>query len=99
MPPHSHIPPLPPSSNQLEEDDDFTTVLNPRTRWEEAALGDSNMRNLNRGDIIQLERKGYYICDQPLVRPNKPIVLISIPDGRQRPPPGSTPVAEVKATK
>ncbi|CAI7906280.1 unnamed protein product [Closterium sp. NIES-53] len=72
----------------LDEGDDFLAALNPRTWWEEAAVGDANMRNLQRGDIVQLERKGYYICDQPLVRPHKPIVLIAIPDGRQRPPPG-----------
>jgi len=74
----------------MEEEDNFLDFLNPVTRVETPALGDANMRNLNRGDIIQLERKGYFICDTPLVRPNKPIVLINIPDGRQRaPPPGA----------
>ncbi|CAI5497800.1 unnamed protein product [Closterium sp. Naga37s-1] len=77
----------------LDEGDDFLAALNPRTRWEEAAVGDANMRNLQRGDIIQLERKGYYVCDQPLVRPHKPMVLIAIPDGRQRPPPGAAAAA------
>ncbi|GJP31139.1 hypothetical protein CLOM_g9610 [Closterium sp. NIES-68] len=77
------------TKKKLDEGDDFLAALNPRTRWEEAAVGDGNMRNLQRGDILQLERKGYFICDQPLVRPNKPIVLIAIPDGRQRPPPGA----------
>ncbi|CAI7803294.1 unnamed protein product [Closterium sp. NIES-54] len=76
------------TKKKLDEGDDFLAALNPRTWWEEAAVGDANMRNLQRGDIVQLERKGYYICDQPLVRPHKPIVLIAIPDGRQRPPPG-----------
>lgn len=33
---------------------------------------------------LQLERKGYYIVDQPLLRPGKPIVLFNIPDGRQQ---------------
>ncbi|CAI5492755.1 unnamed protein product [Closterium sp. Naga37s-1] len=80
----------------LDEGDDFLAALNPRTRWEEAAVGDANMRNLQRGDIIQLERKGYYICDQPLVRPHKPMVLIAIPDGRQRPPPGAAAAAAAK---
>jgi hypothetical protein len=34
-----------------------------------AHAGDANMRTLAKGDIIQLERKGYYIVDEPaLVR-------------------------------
>jgi glutamyl-tRNA synthetase len=73
---------------QLEEDDDFVSVLNPNTRSETLALGDSNLRNVKRGEILQLERKGYYICETPLIRSTRPIVLISIPDGRQRPAPG-----------
>ena len=68
----------------MEETDEFTQFLNPRTKWETAAVGDSNMRNVKRGEIIQLERKGYFICDVPFVRANKPMVLISIPDGRQK---------------
>lgn len=73
---------------QLEENDDFTSVLNPVTWVESSAVGDSNMRNIKHGEIIQLERKGYYICDVPLLRSSKPIVLIAIPDGRQQRPPG-----------
>lgn len=68
---------------QLEEGEDFLDVLNPCTKFETAAVGDSNMRNLKRGDILQLERKGYFICDVPFTRPSKPVVLLSIPDGRQ----------------
>ena len=39
-----------------------------------AALGDGNMRNLRKGDIIQLERKGYFIVDRPLISAGKPLV-------------------------
>lgn len=69
---------------QLEENEDFLDVLNPETKREIAALGDSNMHNLQRGEILQLERKGYYRCDVPFIRPSKPIVLIAIPDGRKQ---------------
>ncbi|KAH0459412.1 hypothetical protein IEQ34_012226 [Dendrobium chrysotoxum] len=68
---------------KLEEGEDFLDNLNSCTRREVAALGDSNMRNLKRGDVIQLERKGYFRCDIPFVRPSKPMVLFAIPDGRQ----------------
>ena len=65
-------------------------------RWETAALGDPNMRTLQKGDVIQLERKGYYIVDAPLIRPGQAIVLLSIPDGRQKSasaPPAAKPAA------
>uniref|UniRef100_A0A0E0JGW9 glutamate--tRNA ligase n=1 Tax=Oryza punctata TaxID=4537 RepID=A0A0E0JGW9_ORYPU len=69
---------------KLEEDENFLDNLNPCTRQEFLALGDANMRNLKQGEIIQLERKGYYRCDAPFIRSSKPIVLFAIPDGRQK---------------
>ncbi|WOL03223.1 glutamate--tRNA ligase, cytoplasmic [Canna indica] len=69
---------------KLEEGEDFLENLNPCTRRETLALGDPNMRNLKRGEILQLERKGYYRCDVPFLRSLKPIVLFAIPDGRQQ---------------
>jgi glutamyl-tRNA synthetase len=72
------------TKKKLEEGEDFLDVLNENTKKETAALGDSNMRNLKRGKILQLERKGYFRVDVPFVRPSKPIVLFAIPDGRQQ---------------
>lgn len=73
------------TKKKLEEDENFIDVVNPCTRKETLALGDSNMRNLKRGDVLQLERKGYFRCDVPFLRPQKPIVLFAIPDGKQQP--------------
>ncbi|EPS64826.1 hypothetical protein M569_09949, partial [Genlisea aurea] len=70
------------TKKKLEEDEDFIDVVNPCTKTEAQALGESDMRNLKQGDILQLERKGYYRCDVPFVRPSKPIVLFAIPDGK-----------------
>ncbi|KAE9458789.1 hypothetical protein C3L33_09300, partial [Rhododendron williamsianum] len=61
------------TKKKVDEGEDFLDVLNENTKKETAALGDSNMRNLQRGDILQLERKGYFRCDAPFVRPSKPI--------------------------
>ncbi|KAK4748770.1 hypothetical protein SAY87_015356 [Trapa incisa] len=72
------------TKKKLEEGEDFLDVLNPCTKKVTAALGDANMRNLKRGDILQLERKGYFRCDVPFIRPSKPIILFAIPDGRQQ---------------
>ncbi|XP_009794148.1 glutamate--tRNA ligase, cytoplasmic [Nicotiana tabacum] len=73
------------TKKKLEEDENFVDVVNPCTRKETSALGDSNMRNLKRGDVLQLERKGYFRCDVPFLRPTKSVVLFAIPDGRQQP--------------
>ena len=53
-------------------------------RWETAALGDANMRTLQKGDVLQLERKGYFIVDAPLTSPGQPIVLLNTPDGHTK---------------
>ncbi|KAJ4834897.1 hypothetical protein Tsubulata_038799 [Turnera subulata] len=75
-----------------KEDDsleqDFLNAINPCTKWEVAALGDSNMTKLKKGDRLQLQRKGYFICDVPFSASSSssssnPIVLFAIPDGRQ----------------
>ncbi|KAL8143763.1 hypothetical protein V2J09_016795 [Rumex salicifolius] len=72
------------AKKKVEEDEDFLDVLNPITKKEVFALGDSNMRNIKAGEIIQLERKGYFRCDVSYLRQSKPIVLFAIPDGRQQ---------------
>lgn len=49
------------------------------------------MREIRKGDIIQLQRKGYYICDLAYRSKSEysglevPIVLILIPNGSNRP--------------
>ncbi|KAL5716072.1 glutamate--tRNA ligase [Ranunculus cassubicifolius] len=72
------------TKKKLEEGEEFTDVLNKTTKQVTLAVGDSNLRNLKRGEILQLERKGYFRCDVPFIRPSKPMVLIAIPDGRQQ---------------
>ncbi|XP_058197788.1 glutamate--tRNA ligase, cytoplasmic-like [Rhododendron vialii] len=72
------------TKKKVDEGEDFLDVLNENTRKETAALGDSNMRNLQHGEVLQLERKGYFRCDVPFVGPSNPIVLFAIPDGRQQ---------------
>jgi glutamyl-tRNA synthetase len=67
------------TKDRLEEDDVLDDYLNKKTEYISQALGDANMANLKKGNIIQIERKGYYIVDA--INDNK-LDLIFIPDGR-----------------
>lgn len=72
---------------QIEEDDDFEAFVNSNTRIEASAVGDANLRSTKKGDILQLERKGFFICDSPFLNESNPLTLLFIPDGRARAPP------------
>jgi len=69
---------------KLEADEVFEDFVNDDTKVETVAQGDPNMRTLQRGDVIQLERKGYYVVDEPLTKADKPMVLLYIPDGKKK---------------
>lgn len=49
----------------LGKDDDFKQYLTERSRWELQMIGDSELKDLCKGDVIQLQRRGYFICDSP----------------------------------
>jgi len=51
------------TKKKLEENDDVKDFVTPVTEFKEFAYGDANVLALNKGDIIQFERKGYYIYD------------------------------------
>jgi hypothetical protein len=59
-------------------------------KWVTAAVGDANMRSLKQGEVIQLERKGYFAVDRAFdpAAAGQPIVLLNIPDGRAKGMPG-----------
>ncbi|ESO85454.1 hypothetical protein LOTGIDRAFT_154947 [Lottia gigantea] len=89
----------------LAKDEDFKSYINTDSKKEEVMLGDPCLSSLKKGDMIQLQRRGYYICDQPYqpISANtgkaSPCVLLSIPDGHQKemPTAGSKHKAEVSA--
>jgi glutamyl-tRNA synthetase len=47
-----------------------------------AAKGEAAFRSIQKGEIIQVERRGFYICDAPYFRPDEPIRMYFIPDGK-----------------
>uniref|UniRef100_A0A8C2JXC1 Bifunctional glutamate/proline--tRNA ligase n=1 Tax=Cyprinus carpio TaxID=7962 RepID=A0A8C2JXC1_CYPCA len=74
----------------LGKDDDFKDYINKNSKIEEKMLGDPCLKDLKKGDIIQLQRRGFYICDQPYepISPHSckesPCVLFYIPDGHTK---------------
>lgn len=72
------------TKKKLEENDDLKDFATPVTEFREAAFADANVRELKRGDIIQFERRGYYIFDgiTEKGKQEKTWEFIRIPDGR-----------------
>ena len=68
------------TKKKLEENDDVKDFVTPVSEFREDALADANITALTKGDIIQFERKGYYIFDG--VAADGKYEFIHIPDGR-----------------
>jgi glutamyl-tRNA synthetase len=69
------------TKKKLEEGDDVTDYITPVTEFKIPAYADANVKDLKRGDIIQFERKGYYIVDV-VETDSAPAKFIHIPDGK-----------------
>jgi glutamyl-tRNA synthetase len=69
---------------KLDEKMDFEKAVNPITKAETEMIGDPNLRTLARGDKLQLERRGYFIVEQPYL-PGHGMILNLIPDGERNP--------------
>ncbi|PFH54261.1 hypothetical protein AMATHDRAFT_186121 [Amanita thiersii Skay4041] len=67
------------TKKKLEENDEVTDFVTPVTEFKEEAQADGNVKTLKKGDVIQFERKGYYIYDGLV---DGVMEFIRIPDGR-----------------
>lgn len=67
------------TKKKLEEDDDVKDFVTPVTEFRVDALADRNVRDLKKGDILQFERKGYFIYDGEVKGKKE---FIRIPDGK-----------------
>ena len=72
------------TKEKLEEGDKFEDYVNPNTIATTSAVGDVCLKTLHEGDIIQLERRGFYRVDRPYLGAGKPCVLYMIPDGKTK---------------
>jgi len=68
------------TKRKLEEDDEVKDFITPVTEFKKLAVGDINMASLKKGDIIQIERKGYYIVDKSYDGTSMDVIII--PDGK-----------------
>lgn len=54
-------------------------------------LGEMELKRVKKGEIIQLQRKGFFICDVPYAPASpyssreQPVILFHIPDGHMIP--------------
>jgi glutamyl-tRNA synthetase len=71
------------TKDKLEEDDNWEDFLTEPTEFRSAAFCDANLAACKTGDIIQLERKGYFRIDAPY-KDGKAAVLFNIPTGKSR---------------
>jgi glutamyl-tRNA synthetase len=69
------------TKDKLEDDDVMEDYLTPVTETTTEALCDENVKELKVGEIIQLERKGYFRVDRAYVDAKTPVVLFNIPTG------------------
>lgn len=72
------------SKAKLEEDDKFEDFINPNTLATTSVVGDAGLKSLQKHEVIQLERRGFYRVDSPYRGPDKPLILYTIPDGRKK---------------
>lgn len=64
-----------------DPDETLDDIIAPVSRYTQEALGEEALSVLKKGDIVQLERRGYYIVDNDT---GDKKVLIYIPDGRDK---------------
>ena len=56
------------------------------TEWTYNLTGASSMKSVKQGDIIQIQRRGFYICEEPHIEfTSRKCVLNAIPDGHAHP--------------
>ncbi|XP_075060370.1 bifunctional glutamate/proline--tRNA ligase isoform X4 [Mixophyes fleayi] len=91
----------------LGKEEDFKQYVNRNSKQEEVMIGDPCLKSLKKGDLIQLQRRGFYICDEvyepisPHSCKEAPCVLFYIPDGhtKEMPTSGSKEKTKSSGTK
>lgn len=69
------------TKDKLEEGDSVEDFLTEKTEFKTLAQADLNVRQLKAGDVIQFERKGYFIVDKAYKEAER-IIFFAVPDGK-----------------
>jgi glutamyl-tRNA synthetase len=69
------------TKKKLGEGEKFEDCLNPVTEIVHQAIGDGNFSSVRPGDIFQIERKDFFICDSVAA---DAVHIIPIPDGKKK---------------
>ncbi len=69
---------------KVADGDDLSKILNKESRCETTLYGEALMKGLKQGDVIQIERRGYFYVDRPYREGKEMLTLHYIPEGRMR---------------
>ncbi|XP_075982844.1 glutamyl-prolyl-tRNA synthetase isoform X3 [Anticarsia gemmatalis] len=89
----------------LGKDEDFKQFIGHQTRWEIPMLGEPELLKLKVGDIIQLQRRGFFRVDvapappSPHTSRTTPLVLFHVPDGHTKEMPGQPKPVQAASAK
>ncbi|CAH2045899.1 unnamed protein product, partial [Iphiclides podalirius] len=78
----------------LGKDEDFKKYIGHQTRWERLMLGEPALERVRAGDLLQLQRRGFFRADVAAAAPSAhtgratPLVLFHVPDGHSKEMPG-----------
>jgi glutamyl-tRNA synthetase len=72
------------TKRKVEENDDVKQLVNYNSRIEYTAIAEGSLRTIQRGQSIQLERRGYFFVDQAAFGDSKKLRLNFIPDGKTK---------------
>lgn len=72
------------TKDKIEKDEELADFLTPQTEFRTAAVADCNVARLKKGDVIQFDRKGFFIVDRTYgeAGEGEPAVLFNIPTGK-----------------
>ena len=68
---------------KMEEEVKIEDVVNHNSRFETKAVAELEINSIKQGEIIQLERRGFFIVDK-LATENDLMILHFIPDGKTK---------------
>ncbi|CAK1583386.1 unnamed protein product [Parnassius mnemosyne] len=89
----------------LGKDEDFKQYIGHQTRWEVSMLGEPELGKVRVGDIIQLQRRGFFRVDaaagarSPHSGRAAPLVLLHVPDGHSKDMPGQPKSVQITQAK